>query len=132
MDPLTSLQDRLHEELKRRVILTTAKKPLHPVNYVTPKSSAEEVQFWLTAKGFAARYVLWLPGMLMWKSYHILTIFMILLQRICFLLYYGNPPITSQNTSPIARKFLIPWTGFMLTKKFRSNLQNRQKSKRKL
>ncbi|KAG8181502.1 hypothetical protein JTE90_010173 [Oedothorax gibbosus] len=52
---LASLQDRLNEELKQRVSLNTAKKPLRPVTYVTPQSTAEEVQFWLTAKGFAAR-----------------------------------------------------------------------------
>ncbi|GIY69104.1 kelch-like protein diablo [Caerostris extrusa] len=49
-----SLQDRLHEELKRRVSLTGPKKNL-AVAYVTPHASAEEVQFWLSAKGFAAR-----------------------------------------------------------------------------
>ncbi|CAL1296940.1 unnamed protein product, partial [Larinioides sclopetarius] len=49
-----SLQDRLHEELKRRVSLTNNKKA-QPVAFVTPLSSAEEVQFWLSTKGFAAR-----------------------------------------------------------------------------
>ncbi|GBN20767.1 hypothetical protein AVEN_10745-1, partial [Araneus ventricosus] len=48
-----SLQDRLHEELKRRVSLTNNKKA-QPVVFVTPLSSAEEVQFWLSTKGFAA------------------------------------------------------------------------------
>ncbi|KAF8778238.1 Kelch-like protein 10 like protein [Argiope bruennichi] len=49
-----SLQDRLHEELKRRVSLTNSKKA-QPVAFITPLSSAEDVQFWLSAKGFAAR-----------------------------------------------------------------------------
>ncbi|GIY06628.1 SAM_3 domain-containing protein [Caerostris darwini] len=49
-----SLQDRLHEELKKRVSLTGPKKSL-AVAYVTPHASAEEVQFWLSAKGFTAR-----------------------------------------------------------------------------
>ncbi|XP_042913155.2 epidermal growth factor receptor kinase substrate 8 isoform X4 [Parasteatoda tepidariorum] len=53
-DILANLQDRLHEELKRRVSLTLAKKVL-AVAYITPDSSAEEVQFWLTSKGFASR-----------------------------------------------------------------------------
>ncbi|GFS85311.1 SAM_3 domain-containing protein, partial [Nephila pilipes] len=53
-DVLPSLQDRLHEELKRRVSLTNTKR-IHSVAYVTPLSSTEDVQFWLTSKGFAAK-----------------------------------------------------------------------------
>ncbi|GFX18509.1 SAM_3 domain-containing protein [Trichonephila clavipes] len=53
-DVVPSLQDRLHEELKRRVSLTNTKR-IHSVAYVTPLSSTEEVQFWLSSKGFTAK-----------------------------------------------------------------------------